>query len=96
MAQWRIRVVVPEVPDGRHLLRSALAQIPVTDVQFSSSDADIAETTGHIVVELVEDEALQDLLRVLHEISPQVLISRVGVPEPTADQAIRVRKLSIP
>ena len=97
MAQWRIRVIVPEAPDGRQVLKSALADVSVTESRLIPPSADTAETTGEVVVDLGEDDALHDLLRTLHEISPQVFISRVGSPEPAgADPAIRVRKLSIP
>ncbi|HUZ53431.1 MAG TPA: hypothetical protein VMU94_13010 [Streptosporangiaceae bacterium] len=97
MAQWRIRVIVPAAPDGRQVLKSALAHVAVTESRLIPPSADTAETTGEVVVDLGEDDALHDLLRTLHEISPQVFISRVGSPEPDAgDLAIRVRKLSIP
>ena len=97
MAQWRIRVVVPEAPGGRQVLKSALAQVSVTESRLVPPSAEVAETTSEVVVDLGEDDALHDLLRTLHEISPQVFISRVGAPEPAAaDQVIRVRKLSIP
>ena len=96
MAQWRIRVIVPAAPDGRQVLKSALADVSVTESRLIPPSADAAETTGEVVVDLGEDDALHDLLRTLHEISPQVFISRVGAPEPAgADPAIRVRKLSI-
>ena len=97
MAQWRIRIIVPEAPDGRQVLKSALADVSVTESRLMPPSADTAETTGEVVVDLGEDDALHDLLRTLHEISPQVFISRVGSPEPApADPAIRVRRLSIP
>ena len=97
MAQWRIRLIVPAVPDGRQVLKSALADVSVTESRLIPPTADTAETTGEVVVDLGEDDALHDLLRTLHEISPQVFISRVGSPEPAAaDPAIRVRKLSTP
>jgi hypothetical protein len=96
VAQWRIRVIVPEAPDGRKVLKSALADVSVTESRLIPPSAETAETTGEVVVDLGEDDALHDLLRTLHEISPQVFISRVGSPEPArADPAIRVRKLSI-
>ena|ERR1022692_3042343 len=97
MAQWRIRIIVPAAPDGRQVLKSALAAVSVTESRLMPPVADSAETTGEVVVDLGEDDALHDLLRTLHEISPQVFISRVGSPEPAAsDPAIRVRRLPIP
>ena len=98
MAQWRIRVTVPDAPSGQNALRSALARIPVTDLRIDPPDAHATEVTGDVIVELGEDSALADLLRALHEISPQVFISRVPAPEPAvaaaAAQSIRVRKLA--
>src|SRR5258708_24832300 len=56
--------------------------------------AEVAELTGDVIIELGEDEALGDLLRALHDISPQVFISRVTSPEADPDQPIKVRKLA--
>ncbi len=97
MAQWRIRVTVPEAPSGRHELRSALAQVPVvpvTALRLDPPGVDAAELTGDVVVELAEDDALAELLHALHELSPQVFISRVAAPEAAAGQQIRVRRLA--
>jgi hypothetical protein len=96
MAQWRIRVIVPAAPDGRRVLQSALAEVSVTEARLIPPIADTAETTGEVVVDLGEDDALHALLGTLHEISPQVFISRVGSEPAASDPAIRVRKLSIP
>jgi hypothetical protein len=94
MTQWRVRVVVPEAPAGRRALRRALAQAPGTVVRLDPPGVGVAETPGDVIVELGEDEALDDLLRTLHEVSPYVFISRVEPPEPESGQPIRVRKLS--
>jgi hypothetical protein len=104
MTQWRIRLAVPEADVGKRALRSALAQAPVTSVRLDPSGAEVAELTdvevneltSEVIIELEKEEALGDLLRALHEISPQVFISRVGSPEPEPDpdQPIRVRKLA--
>ena len=68
------------------------------DLRIDPPDAHATEVTGDVIVELGEDSALADLLRALHEISPQVFISRVPAPEPAvaaaAAQSIRVRKLA--
>jgi|SRR5690348_8483294 hypothetical protein len=92
MTQWRIRVVVPEAAAGQRALRRALSQAPGTVVRLEPPGVDLAETSGDVIVELSEDEALDDLLRILHEVSPHVFISRVSEGEP--GQPIRVRKLS--
>ena len=48
-----------------------------------------------MIVELAEDSALDDLLRTLHEISPQVFISRVGPSETSGSgRPIKVRRLA--
>ena len=98
MAQWRIRIAVPDIPAGQRVLRSALARVPGTDLRLDPPGADAAELTGNVIVELGEDGALADLLRTLHDISPQVFISRVPSPEPVAAAAaglpIRVRRLA--
>jgi hypothetical protein len=91
MTQWRIRVVVPEAGAGWHALRDVLAQTPVTDLRLDPAGTEATEMTGDVIVEPGNDEALGDLLRTLHEISPQVLVSRVGSAGP--DQPIRVRRL---
>lgn len=94
MTQWMIRLVVPEAAAGRRALRTALAQASVTGVRLDPPGLDVTELTGDVTIELAEDGALGDLLRALHEISPQVFISRVSAPEPGAGQPIRVRKLA--
>ena len=95
MTQWRIRVVVPEAPAGRRALRRALTQAPGTIVHLDRPGVDVTETSGDVIVELGEDEALEDLLHTLHEVSPHVFISRVASPEPeSGGQPIRVRRLS--
>jgi hypothetical protein len=94
MTQWRIRVVVPEAPAGRRALRRALAQAPGTVVHLDPPGVDVTEASGDVIVELGEDEALEDLLRTLHEVSPHVFISRVGAPDQEASQPIRIRRIS--
>lgn len=97
MTQWRIRVVVPEAAAGQRALRRALARAPGTVVRLQPPGVDVAETSGDVIVELGEDEALEDLLRILHEVSPHVFISRVDGDESDESepgQPIRVRRLS--
>ena len=95
MAQWRIRVVVPDGPGGHQALTAALAQVPCSELQVGPAGSDEAGLTGDVVVELREEDSLGDLLRTLHEISPQVFISRVGAAdaEPADGRKVRVRKL---
>jgi len=92
MAQWRIRVAVPDGPDGHRALCGALALIPGTQIQPPAASSGAA--AGEFVVELRSEDALGDLLRTLHEISPQVLISRVRPAEPDSPvRATRARRL---
>jgi hypothetical protein len=94
MAQWRIRVVVPDGPGGHEALRSALEQVPAAGLLVASHGGRAAEMPGDVIVDLSEEASLPDLLRSLHEISPQVFISRVdSAGKPAPDRAIRVRKL---
>ncbi len=94
MTQWRIRVLLPEAEGRRHVLTSALADLPVTGLRFTGDD-DPSEAASDMIVELDEDSALDDLLRTLHEISPQVFISRAGVAGVDAGgQQIKVRRLA--
>jgi hypothetical protein len=95
MPQWRIRAVVPDGHGGYRALKDALAAVPATAMEFVPHAADRAETTGDMVVELDEDSSLPDLLRALHEISPQVFISRVSPDESAvpSGSGIRTRRL---
>ena len=93
MTQWRIRVAVPEhLPEGARCAGPGTG--PGTVVHLDPLGVDVAETSGDVIVELGEDEALGDLLRTLYEVSPHVYVSRVSSPETEAGQPIRVRKLS--
>jgi hypothetical protein len=94
VTQWRIWVIVPEAAAGQRALRRALARAPGTVVRLEPPGVDLAETSGDVIVELGEDEALDDLLRTLHEVSPHVFISAVGSDESEPGQPIKVRRLS--
>lgn len=102
MTQWRIRVVIPDADNGRTVLTTALARLPVTGLRFAG-DSDAAESVpgliepaaGDMIVDLAEDSALDDLLRTLHEISPQVFISRAGATGTGGNERpIKVRRLA--
>jgi hypothetical protein len=96
MAQWRIRVIMPAGPGGEQALRAALAQVPATELQLGPAGPNGDSPAGDVVVELREEDGLPDLLRALHEISPQVFISRVPQDEATtaaSGRKIRVRNL---
>jgi len=91
MTQWRIRVMVPEAAAGWRALRDALAQAPVAGLRLDPAGVTAGEMTGDVIVEAGDDKALGDLLRALHEISPQIFVSRVGSAVP--DRSVRIRKL---
>lgn len=101
MAQWKIRVAVPDGPDGHQALAAALAGVPAAALQLAPADpsgAGVTHRTGDVVIELSEERSLPDLLHALHELSPQVFISRVpqSGADPgmaAADRKVRVRKL---
>jgi hypothetical protein len=94
MTQWRIRLIAPEADGGRQALCKVLAQAPVTGVRLDPPGVRAEEPTRDVIIELAEEDALGDLLRALHEISPQVFISRVGSPDSATDHPIKVKKLA--
>jgi hypothetical protein len=85
MTLWRIRVAVPDDPASRGALDSALAGQPVSGVRVLPGRAATSATTSEIVVELPQDDNLAAVLSALHEISPQVFVSRAdaSAPEPS-------------
>jgi hypothetical protein len=80
MTLWRIRVAVPDDPTSRGALTSALAGQPVSGVRVLPGRASGSSTTSELVVELPQDDGLATVLSALHEISPQVFVSRADVP----------------
>jgi len=96
MAQWRIRVVVPDGPGAQQAVRGALALVPSARVLSGSpaaSGSDSGDGPGDVVVDLADEASLGDLLRTLHEISPQIFVSRVPSSDPPGRPRMRVRKL---
>jgi len=81
---WRIRVAVPDDPGSRGALTSALAGQPLCGVRVVPGTAETSATTSEIVVDLPQDDRLATVLSALHEISPQVFVSRA---EPAVAQA---------
>ncbi len=80
MTLWRIRVAVPDDPRSRGALTSALAGQPVSGLRVLPGRP-ANSTTSEIVVDLPQDDGLATVLSALHEISPQVFVSRVEMPE---------------
>jgi len=87
MTLWRIRVAVPDDPASRGALDSALAGQPVSGVRVLPGQAAASATTSEIVVELPQDDNLATVLSALHEISPQVFVSRADAPAPAPSAA---------
>jgi hypothetical protein len=82
MHQWRIRIAVPDDPDGRSALNDVLASQPAARLRELPGQSARSATTGEIVVELPQDDGLVTVLSALHQISPQVFVSRADMPEP--------------
>jgi len=85
MHQWRIRIAVPDDPDGRSALNDVLAAQPQARLRELPGPSARSATTGEIVVELPQDDGLVTVLSALHQISPQVFVSRADMPEPAPD-----------
>lgn len=82
MTLWRIRVAVPDDPGSHGALTSALAGQPVSGVRVLPGRPEGSATTSEIMVELAQDDGLATVLSALHEISPQVFVSRAEMPPP--------------
>lgn len=82
MTLWRIRIAVPDDPVSRGALNSALGGQPVSGVRVMPGRAAASPATSEIVVELPQDDNLATVLSALHEISPQVFVSRADMPAP--------------
>ena len=91
MPMWKIRVILPDDARGRDALKAALAPYPAGGPQVQEGGADPPEMTGDVVIELHDGEPIGDLLHALHEISPQVFVSRADPPS-TSASALAVRR----
>jgi hypothetical protein len=78
MTLWRIRVAVPDDAEGHGALTQALAGQPVSGIRVIPGRP-ATPTTSEIVVELPHDDGLATVLSALHEISPQVFVSRADM-----------------
>jgi hypothetical protein len=81
MTLWRIRVAVPDGPGGHGALTEALAGQPVSGIRVVPGRTAASSTSSEIVVDLPHDDGLATVLSALHEISPQVFVSRADVTE---------------
>jgi hypothetical protein len=82
MPLWRIRITLADDPHSRTVLDQALAGQQVTGLNFTPRTARPDLIAGDVLLELPNDEDLDPVLTALHQISPQVFVSRVadGVP----------------
>jgi hypothetical protein len=82
MPLWRIRIAVPDDPGSRAALNNVLATQPEARLRELPGRTPTSAATGEILVELPQDEGLVGVLSALHQISPQVFVSRADMPEP--------------
>ena len=84
MPLWRIRIAVPDDPGSRSALDSVLAAQPAARLRELPGRYGTSSKTGEITVELPQDDGLVSVLSALHQISPQVFVSRADMPEPAS------------
>jgi hypothetical protein len=84
MPLWRIRVAVPDDPSSRTALENVLATQPKARLREGPTRNGTSAKTSEIVVELPQDDGLVSVLSALHQISPQVFVSRADMPEPAS------------
>lgn len=93
MSMWRIRIALADDHRSYETLRDLLARHRASALRLRARGPDTDAVTGEVVVELSADESLGALLRELHEISPQVFISRADPARPAAIPVPRSRRL---
>jgi hypothetical protein len=89
MTLWRILVAVPDDPTSRSALDSALAGQSVPGLRVLPGQPASAGTS-EIVVDLPHD-GLATVLSALHEISPQVFVSRADTGPVAEAESPRAR-----
>jgi hypothetical protein len=77
MALWRIRITLADDPHSRTVLDQALAGQRVNELNFTPRTARPSEVAGDVVLDLPHDDDLGTVLSALHQISRQVLVSKV-------------------
>jgi hypothetical protein len=85
MPLWRIRILVPDTMAGRSAVKEAVAAQPVSFFRMVP-EGDTPTAASEVVVEIPEHDDITGVLSALHAISPQVFVSRVDEPEPTAEE----------
>jgi len=81
MFLWRIRITLPDEPHHVTALRHALADLAVHLLRVIPKPGTSGAVNADFVIELPDDERLGAVLGVLHEMSPQVYLSRVEEPD---------------
>jgi hypothetical protein len=76
MPLWRIRITLADDPHSRTVLNQALVGQQVSELSFTPRASRPSEVAGDVVLELPHDDDLGSILSALHQISPQVLVSR--------------------
>jgi hypothetical protein len=84
MPLWRIRIAVPDDPGSRSALDNVLAAQSAARLRDVPARSGKSARTSEILVELPEDDGLVSVLSALHQISPQVFVSRADMPEPAS------------
>ena len=92
MIKWRIRLTLTDDPRSHALFHQALADQRVSLVRLVPRGTDEAEITGEVMVELAQDESLGTMLSALHNISPQVFVTRADRPAPPASPEVLARR----
>lgn len=82
MPMWKIRVVLSDDEQAYEALRGLLISYQVRSLRLRDRGRHLPGTTAELVITLGEKQPMGDLLHALHEISPQVLISRADSPQP--------------
>jgi hypothetical protein len=85
MPLWRIRIAVPDDTGSRSALDALLAAQPAARLREVPGRTARAATAGEIVLELPQDDDLVSVLSALHQISPQVFVSRTDMQEPASE-----------
>jgi hypothetical protein len=85
MPLWRIRIAVPDDPGSRDALNDVLAAQPAARLRELPGRTARSATAGEIVVELPQDDGLVSVLSALHQISPQVFVSRADMPDSSSE-----------
>jgi len=81
MPLWRLRITLADDQHSRAVLNQALAGQQVSELNFTPRASRPSEMAGDVVLELPHDDDLGSILSALHQISPQVFVSRADMPD---------------